>query len=151
MSAGSLRRTPANALYGAVNTGGEPVRMVIVSSSADRQTVFLDDAKEQFPAGPLDWGAMPAPPPVAAGPAGCRRLRVFRHQPPRFAGDGAVVELQHPLPFVPGLGPPAALDEGFGQEFVRGGIDRAEAQRRAALAVARLGLEGRASRVGQGR
>jgi len=31
--------------HGAVNTGWEPVRMVIVSSSADRQTVFLDDAK----------------------------------------------------------------------------------------------------------
>ena len=45
MTAGSLLRVPAHAVHGAVNTGGEPVRMVIVSSSADRQTVFLDDAK----------------------------------------------------------------------------------------------------------
>jgi quercetin dioxygenase-like cupin family protein len=45
MTAGSLLRIPANAVHGAVNTGWEPVRMVIVSRSADRQTVFLDDAK----------------------------------------------------------------------------------------------------------
>jgi quercetin dioxygenase-like cupin family protein len=45
MTAGSLLRIPANAVHCAVNTGWEPVRMVTVYSSADRQTVFLDDAK----------------------------------------------------------------------------------------------------------
>jgi quercetin dioxygenase-like cupin family protein len=45
MGPGSLLRIPANAVHCALNTGWEPVRMVIVYSSADRQTVFLDDAK----------------------------------------------------------------------------------------------------------
>jgi quercetin dioxygenase-like cupin family protein len=38
---GSLLRIPANAVHCAVNTGWEPVRMVIVYSAADRETVFL--------------------------------------------------------------------------------------------------------------
>jgi quercetin dioxygenase-like cupin family protein len=39
---GSLLRIPANAVHCAVNTGWEPVRMVIVYSAADRETVFLE-------------------------------------------------------------------------------------------------------------
>src|SRR5438270_13936207 len=40
LAAGSLIRIPAGARHNAVNTGWEPVRMVICYSSADRQTVF---------------------------------------------------------------------------------------------------------------
>jgi quercetin dioxygenase-like cupin family protein len=41
---GSLLRIPANAVHCARNTGWEPVRMIIVYSTADRQTVFLEPA-----------------------------------------------------------------------------------------------------------
>jgi len=41
---GSLLRIPANVIHCAVNTGWEPVRMIIVYSAADRQTVFLEPA-----------------------------------------------------------------------------------------------------------
>jgi quercetin dioxygenase-like cupin family protein len=39
---GSLLRIPANAVHCAVNTGWDPVRMVIVYSAPDRETVFLE-------------------------------------------------------------------------------------------------------------
>jgi quercetin dioxygenase-like cupin family protein len=39
---GSLLRIPAHAAHCATNTGWEPVRMIIVYSAADRQTVFLE-------------------------------------------------------------------------------------------------------------
>lgn len=39
---GSLLRIPANMVHCAVNTGWDPVRMVIVYSAPDRQTVFLE-------------------------------------------------------------------------------------------------------------
>jgi quercetin dioxygenase-like cupin family protein len=39
---GSLLRIPAHAVHCATNTGWEPVRMIIVYSAADRQTVFLE-------------------------------------------------------------------------------------------------------------
>jgi quercetin dioxygenase-like cupin family protein len=42
LTPGSLLRIPANAVHCAVNTGWDPVRMVIVYSAADRQTVFLE-------------------------------------------------------------------------------------------------------------
>src|SRR5438132_233329 len=42
LEAGSLLRIPANAVHCAVNTGWEPVRMVIVYSAPDRETVFLE-------------------------------------------------------------------------------------------------------------
>ena len=38
---GSLLRIPAHTVHCAVNTGWEPVRMVIVYNSADRETVFV--------------------------------------------------------------------------------------------------------------
>ncbi len=42
LTPGSLLRIPANAVHCAANTGWDPVRMVIVYSAADRQTVFLE-------------------------------------------------------------------------------------------------------------
>ena len=39
---GSLLRIPANAVHCAVNTGWDPVRMVIIYSAPDRETVFLE-------------------------------------------------------------------------------------------------------------
>ncbi len=38
---GSLLRIPAHTVHCAMNTGWEPVRMVIVYNSPDRETVFL--------------------------------------------------------------------------------------------------------------
>jgi quercetin dioxygenase-like cupin family protein len=43
LTAGSLIRIPAGARHNAVNPGSEPVRMVIVYSSPDRQTVFVEE------------------------------------------------------------------------------------------------------------
>ena len=42
LKAGDLLRIPAHAVHCAKNTGWEPVRMIIVYSAADRQTVFLE-------------------------------------------------------------------------------------------------------------
>jgi quercetin dioxygenase-like cupin family protein len=46
LTAGSMIRIPADARHDARNNGAEPVRMVICYSSADRQTVFLEDGQE---------------------------------------------------------------------------------------------------------
>ncbi len=42
LTTGSMLRIPTGVPHKAVNTGWEPVRMVIVYSSADRQTVFVE-------------------------------------------------------------------------------------------------------------
>jgi len=42
LETGSLLRIPANAVHCAVNTGWDPVRMVIVYSAPDRETVFVE-------------------------------------------------------------------------------------------------------------
>ena len=43
LKAGDLLRIPTGVVHCARNTGWEPVRMVIVYSAADRQTVFLEE------------------------------------------------------------------------------------------------------------
>jgi quercetin dioxygenase-like cupin family protein len=46
LAAGAMIRIPAGVPHDARNTGWEPVRMLICYSSADRQTVFLEDGEE---------------------------------------------------------------------------------------------------------
>jgi quercetin dioxygenase-like cupin family protein len=47
LTAGSLIRIPAGARHNAVNRGWQPVQMVICYSSADRQTIFVEEGREE--------------------------------------------------------------------------------------------------------
>ena len=43
LATGSLIRIPAGVAHNAANTGQEPLRLIVSFSSADRQTVFLEE------------------------------------------------------------------------------------------------------------
>ncbi len=73
-------------------------------------------------------------------PGSLAKSRVLRQHLARLLGNPAAIELQHPLPFAPGLRPLAPLDERVAQVLVRQGIQRVEADRLARLTDARLGL-----------